>query len=450
MSTMILSLEVRDIRFPTSRSLDGSDAMNPDPDYSAAYVVLRTDADDGLEGHGLTFTIGRGNEVVRRGDRARSRRSSSGATLEEIVADMRGFWRQPHQRQPAALARAREGRDPPRDRGGRERGLGPLGQGRGQAAVAAARRPDARADRRVRRLPLPHRRAHARRGARPPRARRADGRERAARDCSRDGYPAYTTSAGWLGYDDDKIAAARARGASPTGWTHFKMKVGRDLEDDVRRRAALIREEIGPGRRADDGRQPGVGRRRGDRVDAALARVRPVVDRGADEPGRRARPRAHRARVAPIGVATGEHVQNRVIFKQLLPGRGDRRTARSTRAGSAASTRCSRCCCWPRSSACRCARTPAASGCASTCSTSSIFDYVCVSGSLDDRIIEYVDHLHEHFVDPAVVETAATSRRRARLQHRDAAGIPRPLRVSGRRRLVRCACDPRRLSARCG
>ena len=214
--TTITTLEARDIRFPTSRSLDGSDAMHTDPDYSAAYVVLRTDAGDGLEGHGLTFTIGRGTEVVRRRDRTRSRRSSSAARSRRSPPTCAAFWREPHLRQPAALARPGEGRDPPRDGRGRQRGLGSVGEARGQAALEAARRPDARrsssrcvdfryidrrARRRTRRSTLLR---DARRGARPS----------ARRELARVGYPAYTTSAGWLGYADDKVAPARARGAS--------------------------------------------------------------------------------------------------------------------------------------------------------------------------------------------------------------------------------------------
>ena len=88
----IVSLEARDIRFPTSRLLDGSDAMHTDPDYSAAYVVLRTDADDGLEGHGLTFTSGRGTEVCVAAIRALEP-FVVGRTLDGIAGDMRGFWR---------------------------------------------------------------------------------------------------------------------------------------------------------------------------------------------------------------------------------------------------------------------------------------------------------------------------------------------------------------------
>ena len=125
--TKITAVTVRDIRFPTSRNLDGSDAMNPDPDYSAAYVVLKTDQ-PGLEGHGLTFTLGLGTElcvaaakalapaVIGRNPRRHHRRHG------QVLA-------QPHRVPPAALGRAGEGRAAPRDRRGGERDLGSVGQG---------------------------------------------------------------------------------------------------------------------------------------------------------------------------------------------------------------------------------------------------------------------------------------------------------------------------------
>ena len=124
----ITDLVARDIRFPTSRSLDGSDAMNPDPDYSAAYVTLQTDR-PGLEGNGMTFTIGRGNELCVAAIEA-LRPLVVGKTLESFTADMGAFWRHDHRRQPAALGGAGEGRHPPGHRGGGQRGLGPVGQGR--------------------------------------------------------------------------------------------------------------------------------------------------------------------------------------------------------------------------------------------------------------------------------------------------------------------------------
>ena len=214
----IVALEARDIRFPTSRALDGSDAMNPDPDYSAAYVVLRTDAGDGLEGHGLTFTIGRGNELCVAAARAFAP-LVVGLTLGEITADMGAFWRSARRRHAAPMGRSGEGRPAPRDRGGRQRRVGSLGEGRGQAAVEAARRHEPRGDRALRRLPLHHRRAHAR-------ARRSSCcsstrrvARRARRELERDGYPAYTTSAGWLGYSDEKVARSAAKALPAAGRT---------------------------------------------------------------------------------------------------------------------------------------------------------------------------------------------------------------------------------------
>ena len=174
-------LRTHDVRFPTSRELDGSDAMNPDPDYSAAYVVLATDAGDGLEGARL-----------RLHHRARQRRPGGRDPRARAVARRprrRGRAGGPRRlrpradrRPPAALARPREGRRPHGRRRGAQRAVGPAGQARGQAAVAAARRPRPRAARRARRLPLPHRRAHAGRGARILQRRRA--RPRGARSGS--------------------------------------------------------------------------------------------------------------------------------------------------------------------------------------------------------------------------------------------------------------------------
>ena len=187
MSVRIVKAVTYDIRFPTSRSGAGSDAMNPDPDYSAAYVTLETDDPSGIAGHGLTFTIGRGTEVCV---------AAIEALAPHVVgADGRRARRRPRRflaatrdRLPAALARAREGRDPPRHRSDRERRLGPLREARGQAALEAPRRHDPGADRRVHRLPLHRRRAHSRRGARDPQGERAL-EDRAGGAAARRGLP---------------------------------------------------------------------------------------------------------------------------------------------------------------------------------------------------------------------------------------------------------------------
>src|SRR6478752_573625 len=238
----ITELEVLDIRFPTSRSLDGSDAMNPDPDYSAAYVVVRTDAGDGLEGHGLTFTIGRGTEVVVAAVDA-LRPLVLGRRTETLFADMGTFWRE--------LVGDSQLRWI-----GPEKGVIHLATAAVVNAVwdlfaKTAGKPlwklvcdmtpeelVALVDFRYITDALPPERALERlRGLTPTRATREA-------ELRRDGYPAYTTSVGWLGYDDDKIERL-CREALAEGWTRFKMKVGADVEDDVRR-MRLIRSQIGP------------------------------------------------------------------------------------------------------------------------------------------------------------------------------------------------------------
>ena len=281
-----------DIRFPTSRELDGSDAMNPDPDYSAAYVIVHTDAADGLEGHGLTFTIGRGTEVVVAAVGA-LRPLVIGRSTDELFADMGAFWRTlvgdsqlrwigPEKGvihlATAAVVNAVW------DLWAKTSGK-PLWQLLVEMSpaevvglvdfryIADALTPEEALELLTRLAPT-----------------KAD-REAELR---RDGYPAYTTSVGWLGYDDAKIRRL-CREALAEGWMRFKLKVGADLNDDIRR-ARIVREEIGPDR--DDGRrrQPALERRRGDRLDAGACAVRPVLDRGADEPRRHPGPRDDRPR----------------------------------------------------------------------------------------------------------------------------------------------------------
>ncbi|MEA2577951.1 MAG: L-fuconate dehydratase, partial [Chloroflexota bacterium] len=237
----IVALDVIDIRFPTSRSLDGSDAMNPDPDYSAAYVIVRTDAGDGLEGHGFTFTIGRGTEVVVAGVAA-LRPLVVGRQTEALFADMGTFWRE--------LVGDSQLRWI-----GPEKGVIHLATAAVVNAVwdlfaKTAGKPlwkllvDMTPEELVALVDFryisdalsPERALERLRALAPTRA------EREA-ELRRDGYPAYSTSVGWLGYDDDKIRRL-CREALAEGWTRFKLKVGADVDDD-RRRARIIREEIG-------------------------------------------------------------------------------------------------------------------------------------------------------------------------------------------------------------
>jgi L-fuconate dehydratase len=398
LSIAITGYSARDIRFPTSTGLHGSDAMNPDPDYSAAYVVLTTDDPDGLEGHGLTFTIGRGNELCVAAIHALMP-IVIGLTLEEIAADMAGFWR-------------RLTSDSQLRWVGPEKGVLHLATAAVVNAVwdlyakvegkplwklltdmtpeALVRCVDFRyltdALTPSEALELLHRQLPTRA------AREAEMR--------RIGYPAYTTSAGWLGYSDEMIRMLCREGIAQ-GWSHFKIKVGRDLTDDLRR-AAIIREEIGPDRKLMmDANQVWD-------VNEAIASMRALARFDPwwiEEPtspddvlGHAAIARA----IAPIGVATGEQCQNRIVFKQLMQA-GAIRFCQidSCRLGGvnevlavlllAAKFGIPVC--------------PHAGG-VGLCEYVqhlALFDYIAVSGSLDDRIAEYVDHLHEHFVHPVVV-----------------------------------------------
>ena len=310
----ITELAVIDVRFPTSRDLDGSDAMNPDPDYSAAYVVLRTDAGDGLEGHGLTFTIGRGTEVVVAAVDA-LRPLVVGRSVEGLEADLGAFWR---------------------DLVGDSQ-LRWIGPEKGVIHLATAAVVNAVWDLVAKRAGVPVWQLlsamspaeivalvdfrYLTDALTPGEAlelleRAVPGRREREAELLRDGYPAYTTSVGWLGYDDDKIRRL-CREALAAGWTRFKMKVGADVEDDVRR-MRIIRDEIGPDRMlAVDANQ---------RWDVGvaidwMAQLAPFDPYWIEEPtspddilGHAAIARA----VAPIRVATGEHVHNRIMFKQFL------------------------------------------------------------------------------------------------------------------------------------
>jgi L-fuconate dehydratase len=394
----ITEVEALDIRFPTSRGRHGSDAMHPDPDYSAAYVVLRTDHPNGIEGHGLTFTIGRGNELCVAAVRALAP-LVTGLSLETIRQDMRGFWR----------------------RLTSESQLRWVGPEKGVIHLATAALVNAVWDlwAKVEGKPLWKLLAdmspkelvacidfrYITDAITPEQALailKQNAPARAAREAElvRAGYPAYTTSAGWLGYSDEEIRR-RCRAGIAAGWTHFKLKVGENLRDDIRR-CSLVREAIGPDRKLMlDANQ------RWDVHDAIssmreLARFDPWWIEEPTSPddvlGHAAIARA----VAPIRVATGEQCQNRVIFKQLLQAEAigfcqiDACRLGGVNEAMAVLLMAARF---------GIAVCPHAGG-VGLCEYVqhlAIFDYLCVSGSLENRVVEYVDHLHEHFVDPVVI-----------------------------------------------
>jgi L-fuconate dehydratase len=394
----ITDLVVHDVRFPTSELLDGSDAMNPDPDYSAAYVELRTD-DPSLTGWGMTFTIGRGNELCAAAIEA-FRPHVLGRTLDELEADLGAIatnltsdsqmrWLGPEKGvvhlATAALVNAQW--DLLSRRAGKPlwKYLVDLTPEQVVSAVdwrhlTDALTPDAALDLLWEQAP--------------------SKAEREAR-LREEGYPAYITSAGWLGYDDDKIRQ-RCREAIQDGWVAFKMKVGRSTHDDLRR-ARIIRDEIGPYRllMMDANQVWDVGQ--AIEQMRTLAAVDPYWIEEPTSPDDILGHAAIRESVQPIRVATGEHCHNRVMFKQLIQaGALDVVQLDGCRLGGvneviavlllAAQADVPVC--------------PHAGG-IGLCEHVqhfSMFDWVAVSGSLDGRMTEYAEHLHEHMVQRLVVE----------------------------------------------
>ena len=398
----ITDVVIKDVRFPTSKSLDGSDAMNPDPDYSAAYVILETDADNGLEGHGLTFTIGRGNELC-----AAAINSLApliiGKTLDSFTADMGGFWKMITGDSQLRWL-------------GPEKGVIHLATGAVVNAVwdlyaKAEGKPlwkllaDMTPEELVRCVDF----TYITDAITPSEAlkmlkeKESSKPERIAK-LKQDGYPAYTTSAGWLGYSDDKMRRL-CREAKEAGFDHMKIKVGSDLQDDMRR-AAIIREEIGPDLRLmmDANQKWDVN----EAIDN-MAELKKFDPYWIEEPTSPDDVLGHAKiakAVAPIKVATGEHCQNRVVFKQLMQANAiGICQIDSCRVGGvneilaillmAAKFNIPVC--------------PHAGG-VGLCEYVqhlSMIDYIAISGSLENRIIEFVDHLHEHFFDPVTIKKGA-------------------------------------------
>ncbi|MFZ7089218.1 enolase C-terminal domain-like protein [Curtobacterium sp. RRHDQ10] len=394
----ITTMSVRDVRFPTSRDHDGSDAMNPDPDYSAAYVEIGTDAADALVGTGFVFTIGRGNEVQSAAIDA-LRDHVVGHDVDTLLDDMGATWR--------SLVHDSQ--------------LRWLGPEKGVMHMAIGAVVNALWDLKAKRAGLPLWELLA--GMRPEELvalvdfryltdaltptealelLRAAEPHRAARRAAllAEGYPAYTTTPGWLGYDDAKLATL-CREAVDDGFRQIKLKVGGSIEDDVRR-MGIARSVVGPDIKiAVDANQ------RWD-VDEAVAWIEHLAPFGVawvEEPTSPDDVLGHAAiarRIAPIPVATGEHMANRVIAKQLIQARAasvlqiDATRVAGVNENLAilllAAKHGVRVC-------------PHAGG-VGLCEAVqhlSMFDLVAVSGTTDDRCIEFVDHLHEHFVTPVDV-----------------------------------------------
>lgn len=394
----IVSFETSDVRFPTSELLDGSDAMNPDPDYSAAYLRLVTDSDDGLEGHSFVFTIGRGNDIQVAAIQALEQHVLD-RDVEAMLEDLGALWRE--------LVYDSQ--------------LRWLGPEKGVIHMAIGAIVNALWDLKAKRAHLPLWQLLAQlspeqivdlvdfrylsdaltreealnilEAANPGRAQRID-------TLLAEGYPAYTTGPGWLGYSDEKLERL-CREAVERGYGQVKLKVGGNVEDD-KRRLGIARRAVGPRIRiAVDANQ------RWDRQEAIdwMAELAPFDIAWIEEPTNPDDVLAHSAiakAIAPIPVATGEHGGGRVMFKQFLQaGALQVLQIDATRVAGineniailllAAKFGVPVC--------------PHAGG-IGLCEAVqhlSMFDFVAVSGAMEGRMIEHVDHLHEHMEIPVDV-----------------------------------------------
>src|SRR5687768_12719690 len=396
----IRDFTVRDVRFPTSRNLDGSDAVNLDPDYSCAYVVLRTDHADGLEGHGFTFTTGRGTEVVVAAVKALAPRVV-GQSLDAIARDMSGFWRH--------VTGDTQVRWLGPDKGATHLATAAIVNAVWDLYAKAEGKPlwKLLADMTPRQLVACVDFRYLTDALTPEAAvsmleAEQAGKSRREAEMRRDDFPAYTTSAGWLGYDDDKIRRL-CREAVADGFNHIKLKVGRDVEDDARR-CSIVRDAIGPERTLM------VDANQYWEVDQAiehmkvLARFRPWW---IEEPTNPDDVLGH-AKIAKalnplgIGVATGEMCQNRVMFKQFMQaGAMQFCQIDSCRLGGVNEVLAV----YLRAKKFGVPVCPHAGG-VGLCEYVqhlAVWDYVACGASLENRVLEYVDHLHEHFVHPVRV-----------------------------------------------
>ncbi len=395
----MIAADTFDVRFPTSKFLDGSDAMNPDPDYSAAYLRVRTDADDGLEGHGFVFTIGRGNDAQVAAIRTVVAAHLLGRPVEPLLADMGGTWKElVHDSQ-----------------------LRWLGPEKGAMHMAIGAVVNALWDLKAKRAGLPLWQLLASMSpdeivdlvdfryltdaltsgqARDMLASAEPGRPDRIGQLLAEGYPAYTTSPGWLGYDDEKLDRL-CREAVAAGFRQVKLKVGADLAED-RRRIAIARTACGPGVAiAVDANQ------RWD-VEEAVAWVRGLDDPDlawVEEPTSPDDVLGHAAiarGIAPIPVATGEHLANRVLTKQFLQAGACSVLQIDATRVAGVNENLANLLLAARFGVRVCPHAGGVGLCEAV-QHLAMFDYVALTGTQEGRMIEYVDHLHEHFVDPVRV-----------------------------------------------
>ena len=398
--SQIVAFETSDVRFPTSLSLDGSDAMNADPDYSAAYVRIITNASDKLEGHGFVFTIGRGNDVQLSAVRALASHFV-GRDVESLLAHMGDTWRElVHDSQ-----------------------LRWLGPEKGVMHMAIGAVINALWDLKAKRVGMPLWQLlsgmspeeivelvdfrYLTDALTPEQAldilrRAVPGRSARQAELISNGYPAYTTSPGWLGYDDEKLRRL-SREAVADGFVQIKLKVGGDIDDDVRR-LRIARQTVGPDIRiAIDANQ---------RWDVAQAiewvsALAPFDIAWVEEPTSPDDILGHAAiarGVSPIRIATGEHMANRVMFKQFLQADALQVLQIDATRVAGVNENIAILLLAARFGVPVCPHAGGVGLCEMV-QHLSMFDFVAVSGSVEDRLIEFVDHLHEHFVTPVDVHS---------------------------------------------
>ena len=396
--SQIVDIETMDIRFPTSLELHGSDAMNADPDYSAAYVRIRSDAGDGVDGHGFVFTIGRGNEVEVAAIAAVAKHLI-GRHLEELLNDMGGIWRE--------LVYDSQLRWLGPEKGVMHMAIGAVINALWDIKAKRANKPlwlllaDMSPVEIVNLVDFrylsdaltPADALEILESAQPGRAER-EGLLR------QEGYPAYTTTPGWLGYDDAKLARLSVE-AVESGFSQIKLKVGADLDDDIRR-LGIARAAVGPDVRiAIDANQ------RWD-VDEAIRWVSALAQfdlAWVEEPTSPDDILGHAEisrGVSPIPIATGEHAANRIIFKQFLKADAlqivqiDATRVAGVNENVAILLLAAK-------FGVRVCPHAGGVGLCEMVQHLAMFDFLAVSGTRQDRMIEFVDHLHEHFVTPVDV-----------------------------------------------
>lgn len=391
----IVALRTFDIRFPTSRGLDGSDAMNPDPDYSAAYVELSTDDPAGLAGYGLVFTIGRGNDVQTAAIQALSHLVCN-QDVEEIIADLGAFARK--------LTNDSQLRWLGPEKGVMHMAIGSVINAAWDLAARRAGKPlwqfiaDMSPEQIVQTVDF----RYISDALTPEEAlsilrRSAPGKPARFATLIEHGYPAYTTSPGWLGYSDEKLGRL-AREAVADGFRTIKIKVGLDVEDDVRR-CRLAREAIGP----DHGLAVDANQRWD--VPEAITWIRRLAQfriAWMEEPTSPDDILGHaaiRRAVSPVPISTGEHAQNRVMFKQLFQAQAvDLIQIDAARVGGVNENLAILL--LAAKFGIRVFPHAGGVGLCELVQHLAMADFLAISGTMEDRAIEYVDHLHEHFVSP--------------------------------------------------